>query len=80
VACLAHIYLTLTLYNVACAYKTKRGQELAARGIRRLGADHSGGAALVLIVYTVTEYDIFYVEEFAHLSGNPPRKFHRFTL
>jgi len=31
-ACLAHIYLTLTLYNVACAYKTERGQELANKG------------------------------------------------
>lgn len=43
-ACLAHIYLTLTLYNVACAYKTERGQELADRGIRRLRAQHLGGA------------------------------------
>jgi len=78
-ACLAHIYLTLTLYNVACAYKTERGQELADRGIRRLRAQHLGGAAWVLIVYTETEYGIFDVEEFAHLSGNPPRRFHRFN-
>jgi len=79
-ACLAHIYLTLTLYNVACAYKTERGQELANRGIRRLRAQHLGGAAWVLIVYTETEYGIFDVEEFAQLSGNPPKRFHRFTL
>jgi hypothetical protein len=78
-ACLAHIYLTLTLYNVACAYKTQRGRELADRGIRRLRAQHLGGAAWVLIVYTDTEYGIFDVEEFAHLSGNPPKRFHRFT-
>jgi hypothetical protein len=78
-ACLAHVYLTLTLYNVACAYKTERGQELADRGIRRLRAAHLGGAAWVLIVYTETEYGIFDVEEFAHLSGNPPKRFHRFT-
>ena len=78
-ACLAHIYLTLTLYNVACAYKTERGQELADRGIRRLRAAHLGGAAWVLIVYTETEYGIFDVEEFAQLSGNPPKRFHRFT-
>jgi hypothetical protein len=77
-ACLAHIYLTLTLYNVACAYKTERGQELANRGIRRLRAQHLGGAAWVLVVYTATEYGIFDVEEFAHLSGNPPKRFHRF--
>jgi len=77
-ACLAHIYLTLTLYNVACAYKTDRGQELADRGIRRLRAQHLGGAAWVLVVYTETEYGIFDVEEFAHLSGNPPKRFHRF--
>ena len=76
--CLAHIYLTLTLYNVACAYKTERGQELADLGIRRLRAEHLGGAAWVLIVYTETEYGIFDVEEFAHLSGNPPKRFHRF--
>jgi len=78
-ACLSHIYLTLTLYNVACAYKTERGQELANRGIRRLRAEHLGGAAWVLIIYTETEYGIFDVEEFAYLSGNPPKKFHRFT-
>ena len=78
-ACLAHVYLTLTLYNVACAYKTERGQELADRGIRRLRAAHLGGAAWVLIVYTETEYGIFDVEEFAQLSGNPPKRFHRFT-
>lgn len=77
-ACLAHIYLTLTLYNVACAYKTQRGQELADKGIRRLRAQHLGGAAWVLIVYTETEYGIFDIEEFAHLSGNPPQRFHRF--
>ena len=77
-ACMAHIYLTLTLYNVACAYKTERGQELADRGIRRLRAQHLGGAAWVLVVYTETEYGIFDVEEFAHLSGNPPKRFHRF--
>lgn len=78
-ACLAHIYLTLTLYNVACAYKTERGQELVDLGIRRLRAKHLGGAAWTLIVYTETEYGIFDVEEFAHLSGNPPKLFHRFT-
>lgn len=77
-ACMAHVYLTLTLYNVACAYKTERGQELADRGIRRLRAQHLGGAAWVLVVYTDTEYGIFDVEEFAHLSGNPPKHFHRF--
>jgi hypothetical protein len=77
--CLAHIYLTLTLYNVACAYKTERGQELANLGIRRLRAKHLGGAAWVLIVYTDNEYGIFDIEEFAYLSGNPPKKFHRFT-
>jgi hypothetical protein len=78
-ACLAHIYLTLTLYNVACAYKTERGQELADLGIRRLRAQHLGGAAWALIVYAEEEYGIFDVEEFAHLSGNPPKRFHRFT-
>jgi hypothetical protein len=77
--CLAHIYLTLTLFNVSCAYKTERGQELANLGIRRLRAQHLGGAAWVLIVYTEHEYGVFDVEEFAHLSGNPPKRFHRFT-
>jgi hypothetical protein len=75
--CLAHVYLTLTLYNVACAYKTEGGQELADKGIRRLRAQHLAGAAWVLIVYTETEYGIFDIEEFARLSGNPPRRFHR---
>lgn len=75
---LAHIFLTLTLYNVACAYKTQRGQKLAHRGIRRLRAQHLGSAAWVLVVYTATEYGIFDVEEFAHLSGNPPKRFHRY--
>jgi Transposase DDE domain len=77
-ACLAHLYLTLTLYNVACAYKTTQGQELANRGIRRLRAEHLGGAAWVLVVYTREEYGIFDVEEFAALSGNPPKQFHRY--
>ena len=79
-ACLAHIYLTLTLYNVASAYKTERGQELANRGIRRLRAQHMGGAAWILVVYTKTEYGLFDVEEFAYLSGNPPKRFHRFKV
>jgi hypothetical protein len=77
-ACMAHIYLTLTLYNVACAYKTERGRKLADLGIRRLRAEHLGGAAWVLIVYTEHEYGIFDIEEFAHLSGNPPKRFLRF--
>ena len=75
---LAHIFLTLTLYNVACAYKTERGQQLAHRGIRRLRAQHMAGAAWVLVVYTATEYGIFDVEEFAHLSGNPPKRCRRY--
>jgi hypothetical protein len=78
-ACLAHIYLTLLLYNVACAYKTERGQKLADLGIRRLRAKHLGGAAWLVIVYTETEYGIFDIEEFAYLSGNPPKRFHRFA-
>ena len=78
-ACMAHLYLTLTLFNIACAYKTERGQDLADLGIRRLRAEHLGGAAWVLIIYTEHEYGIFDVEEFAHLSGNPPKKYHRFT-
>ncbi len=77
-ACLSHIYLTLTLYNVACAFKSTQGQELADRGIRRLRAEYLKGAAWVLIVYTETEYGIFDVEEFAYLSGNPPKRFHRY--
>lgn len=76
--CLAHIYLTLTLYNVACAYKTKRGRQVADRGIRRLRAEHLGGAAWKAIVFTEDEYGIFDIEEFAYLSGNQPKRFHRF--
>lgn len=77
-ACLAHIYLTLTLYNVACAYKTEGGQVLADKGIRRLRDQHLGGVAWMLVVYTEKEYGIFDVEEFANLSGNPPKRFHRY--
>ncbi|MBI4332289.1 MAG: hypothetical protein HY673_13515 [Chloroflexi bacterium] len=64
------------MLNVACAYKTTRERELADRGIRRLRAEHLGGAAWVPVVYTETEYGIFDVEEFAYLSGNPPKCFH----
>ncbi len=63
---------------MACAYKTNCGQELADRGIRRLRAQHLGGAAWVLVVYTETEYGISDVEELAHLSGNRPKRFHCF--
>ncbi len=77
-ACLAHLYLTLTLYNVAYAYNTERGQELANRGIRRLRAEHLAGAAWILVVYTEKEYSLFDTEEFAYLSGNPSKCFHRF--
>ena len=63
---------------MACAYETQRVQELADRGIRRLRAQHLGGTAWVLIVYAKMEYGIFDIEEFAHLSGNPPKNFHRF--
>ncbi len=76
-ACLAHVYLTLMLYNVASAYKTSRGEALAGRGIRRLRAEYPRGA-LMIIVYTDMEYGVFDIEEFAYLSGHPPREFHRF--
>ncbi len=75
-ACLAHIYLTLTLYNVACAYKTERGKKLAGMGIRRLRAEHLGDRAFLLIVFTATEFGIFDIEEFACLTGHPPRLRH----
>ncbi len=77
--CLAHIYLTLVLYNVYCAYKTRHGRQLAGKGIRRLRGEHLAGAAWMVIVFTETEYGVFDLEEFAYLSGNLPRVFHRFT-
>jgi len=66
----AHVFLTLTIFNLTNAYRTDAGQELAQRGIRRQRREwHS---AHQVMVFAGEFYAIFDVEEVFILLSRPP--------
>jgi hypothetical protein len=73
---IAHIMLTLVMFNMAQAYKTREGQRLADKGIRRLRSEHFGSLQKV-VVYAGDYFGIFDIEELMQILGKPPKVFFR---
>ena len=65
-----HVFLTLTIFNLTNAYRTKAGQDLAKRGIRRQRRDWQNDHHV--LVFAGEFYAIFDIEEVFILLGRPP--------
>jgi hypothetical protein len=65
-----HVFLTLTIFNLTNAYRTRAGQELARRGIRRQRREWHNGHQVM--VFAGEFYAIFDIEEVFILMGRPP--------
>ena len=65
-----HVFLTLTIFNLTKAYRTKAGQNLAKRGIRRQRREWQNGHHV--LVFAGEFYAIFDIEEVFILLGRPP--------
>jgi hypothetical protein len=68
------VTFTLIAFNVAQVAKTRRGQHLRNRGIRRLRRElgTTYGVAPV-VVFTTAHFGLFHIEEIMALAGRPPR-------
>lgn len=73
----AHAILTLCMYNMTNAYRTKLGQELAESGIRKFRRETLAQTRDKIVVFTDEHYGIFDLEEFAFLLGKPSKWFTR---
>lgn len=76
-ACRAHVFLTLLLYSLAQVFKSRQGQALINRGIRRLRAERLRTSHIVLVI-AAPYFGLFDIEEFATLLGAPPKHLWRF--
>ncbi|NTU64292.1 MAG: hypothetical protein HGB05_13045 [Chloroflexi bacterium] len=65
-----HGFLTLTIFNLTKAYRTKAGQDLAKRGMRRQRREWQNGHHV--LVFAGEFYAIFDIEEVFILLGRPP--------
>jgi hypothetical protein len=65
-----HVYLTILVFNLTNAFRTRTGQDLAKRGIRR--QRRSWLCAHQVIVFAGEFYAVFDVETLFILLGKPP--------
>ena len=66
-----HVFLTLVTFTLANAFRTARGQQLAAHGVRRQRAEEESGQ---VIVFAGEHYAIFDIEEVFILLGVVPQQ------
>ena len=77
-AVLAHILLTLVVFNLANAFRTDRGYSLGDKGIRRFRREEMGRDMIhKVIVFAGQWYAILDVEELMVILGVPPTTFFR---
>lgn len=69
-----HVLLTVTTFTLANAYRTKQGQVLAGRGMRRYRAEEQGSK---VIVFAGEHYALFDIEQVLTVLGVHIK--HRFT-
>ncbi len=65
---LAHVIITLLVYNFVSAYKTEAGGKIADLGLRRL---HRHVGYLAAIIYAWPHYGVLRVNEVLALVGVP---------
>ncbi len=76
----AHAVLTLILYSMVNAYKSKQGQRLAHLGIRRWRGKQMGESIHKMIVYYEGIYGIVDVEELFYLMDMTPKELYRLKI
>lgn len=77
-AVLAHILLTLIIFNLANGFRTGRGYRLGEKGIRRFRREEMGRDSIhKVIVFAGEWYAILDVEELMVILGVPPKTFFR---
>lgn len=74
-AVVAHILLTLCMYNFTNAYRTDRGQRLTEQGIRRFRIQTFSQTYAKIVILTDEYFGIFDLEELMILMGKPPKDF-----
>jgi len=76
----AHAVLTVIIYSMVNAYKTKQGQRLAHLGIRRWRGQQMGDSIHKMIVYYEGIYGIVDVEELFYLMDMTPKELYRLKV
>jgi hypothetical protein len=74
-AVVSHVFLTLLMCAMTSAYRSKEGQRLKEKGIRRYRREHL--AANKILIIADEYYGIFDIEEYSILMGKPPKIFMR---
>lgn len=72
-----HVMLTLCMFSLCNAYRTKEGQKLTDAGIRRFRRTMSRDDIHKVVIYTDEYYGIFDVEELMIIWGKPPKHLFR---
>jgi len=76
----AHAVLTLIIYSMVNAYKSREGQRLAHLGIRRWRGKQMGDSIHKIIVYYEGIYGIVDVEELFYLMDMTPKELFRLKI
>ena len=74
-AVVAHVFLTLLMCATTSAYRSKEGQRIKEKGIRRYRRENLTMHKIIIVADDY--YGIFDIEEFSILVGNPPKYFMR---
>jgi len=75
-----HVVLTLIIYSLVNAYKSRHGQRLAHLGIRRWRGKQMGESIHKMIVYYEGIYGIVDVEELFYLLDMTPKELYRLKI
>jgi len=76
----AHAVLTVIIYSMVNAYKSKQGQRFAHLGIRRWRGKQMGESIHKMIVYYEGIYGIVDVEELFYLIDMTPKELYRLKI
>jgi len=76
----AHAVLTVIIYSMVNAYKSKQGQRFAHLGIRRWRGKQMGDSIHKMIVYYEGIYGIVDVEELFYLIDMTPKELYRLKV
>jgi hypothetical protein len=69
----AHVYLTIGMFNMTLAYRSKEGEEIAQECIRRYRLKTMAQARHKCMIVCGDHYAIFDLEELMMLVGQPVR-------
>lgn len=75
VAVRTHVFLTVCMFNMCKAYRSKLGKEATEQGIRRFRIETLAETTNKVVVIAPPYYGIFDLEELAILWGKPPKYF-----